>query len=137
MMSDIPSDLKYTAEHEWLRSNGDGTVTIGITDHAQDQLGDLVYVEVPSVGQTVAAGDDCAVVESVKAASDVYSPVDGEVVEINEALADSPELVNQEPYGEGWLFCVKTSDNLDSFLDAAAYAEVVAEEKNDDDDDDD
>ena len=134
-MSNIPAELKYTAEHEWIRSNGDGTVTIGITDHAQEQLGDLVYVEIPEVGQAVAAGDDCAVVESVKAASDVYSPVDGEVVEVNEALADSPELVNQEPYGEGWLFRVKTSDSLDSFLDAEAYAEVIEEQGDDEDDD--
>jgi glycine cleavage system H protein len=134
-MSNIPAELKYTAEHEWIRSNGDGTVTIGITDHAQEQLGDLVYVESPEVGQAVAAGDDCAVVESVKAASDVYSPLDGEVVEVNEALADSPELVNQEPYGEGWLFRVKTADNLDSFLDAEAYAEIIEEEGDDDDDD--
>jgi glycine cleavage system H protein len=134
-MSNIPAELKYTTEHEWIRSNGDGTVTIGITDHAQDQLGDLVYVETPEVGQAVAAGDDCAVVESVKAASDVYSPVDGEVVEVNEALADTPELVNQEPYGEGWLFRVKTDDDLESFLDAEAYAEVIEEESDDDDDD--
>jgi glycine cleavage system H protein len=134
-MSNIPAELKYTTEHEWIRSNGDGTVTIGITDHAQDQLGDLVYVETPEVGQAVAAGDDCAVVESIKAASDVYSPVDGEVVEVNEALADTPELVNQEPYGEGWLFRVKTDDDLESFLDAEAYAEVIEEESDDDDDD--
>jgi glycine cleavage system H protein len=134
-MSNIPAELKYTAEHEWIRSNGDGTVTIGVTDHAQDQLGDLVYVETPEVGQAVAAGDDCAVVESVKAASDVYSPVDGEVVEVNEALVDSPELVNQEPYGEGWLFRVKTDDDLESFLDAEAYADIIAEESDDDDDD--
>lgn len=131
----IPKELKYTAEHEWIRSNGDGTVTIGITDHAQEQLGDLVYVETPDVGNEVSAGNDCAVVESVKAASDVYSPVDGEVVEVNEALEDSPELVNQEPYGEGWLFRVKTDDDLESFLDAQAYAEVIAEEDNDDDED--
>jgi len=102
-MSDIPQDLKFAESHEWVRDEGAGLVTVGISDHAQEALGDLVYVEVPEVGATVTVGDACAVVESVKAASDVYSPVDGEVVAVNEALADAPELINSEPYGEGWI----------------------------------
>ncbi len=127
-MSNIPSDLKFASSHEWARANGDGTVTIGISDHAQGQLGDLVYVEVPEAGRTVDAAEACAVVESVKAASDVYSPVAGEVVETNESLADSPELVNQDPYGEGWLFKVRTDDDLSSLLDAEAYGETIEDE---------
>src|SRR3569832_1911439 len=102
-MSNIPVDLKYTQSHEWVRRESDGTVTVGITDHAQDLLGDMVFVELPEVGRTVKAGQECAVVESVKAASDVYSPVAGEVVAINEGLSDSPEIVNKDPYGEGWM----------------------------------
>ena len=128
-MSEIPSDLRYASNHEWARANADGTVTIGISDHAQEQLGDLVYVEVPDVGQEVTAGDACAVVESVKAASDVYSPVSGEIVEVNETLADAPELVNQDSYGEGWLFRVKTDDDLSGLLDAAAYQPALAAEE--------
>ena len=121
-MSNIPTDLKYTPSHEWVRDNGDGTVTVGITDHAQELLGDLVFVETPEVGATLAAEQGCAVVESVKAASDVYAPLAGEVVEVNGLLADAPETINQDPYGEGWLFKLKPSDAgaLGALLDAAA-----------------
>ncbi|MCB1715441.1 MAG: glycine cleavage system protein GcvH [Candidatus Competibacteraceae bacterium] len=128
-MSSIPSDLRYAASHEWARANGDGTVTVGISDHAQGQLGDLVYVEVPEIGRTVDAAENCAVVESVKAASDVYSPVAGEVVAVNEELADSPELVNNDAYGDGWLFKLKTDDDLSGLMDAAAYEQAIAGEE--------
>ena len=129
-MSEIPSELKYTKSHEWVRDEGDGTVTIGITDHAQELLGDLVFVELPEEGGTVDAGSECAVVESVKAASDVYSPVSGEVTAVNEELADAPETVNQNAFGDGWLFKVKIEDAslLEDLLDADAYAEVVESE---------
>ena len=127
-MSSLPDDLKYSSSHEWVRDNGDGTVTVGITDHAQEQLGDLVYVEVPETGRHVTPSDACAVVESVKAASDVYSPVAGDVVEINDRLGDAPELVNQDPYGAGWLFKVETKDDLGGLLDAAAYEQAISEE---------
>lgn len=112
-MSQIPSELKYTREHEWVRVNDDSTVTVGITDHAQAELGDLVFVEVPEVAARFAAGDPAAVVESVKAASDIYSPLAGEVVEANEELADSPELINSDPYGEGWIYRLRP-DNMDA-----------------------
>ena len=128
-MSIIPSDLKFASSHEWARANGDGTVTIGISDHAQEQLGDLVYVEVPEVGRSLKAAEACAVVESVKAASDVYSPVSGEVVAVNEELADAPELVNKDAYGDGWLFQVKTDDDLSGLMDADAYAQAIAGEE--------
>jgi glycine cleavage system H protein len=129
-MSDIPNDLRYTKSHEWVHAEDDGTVTVGISDHAQAALGDLVFVEAPEAGRTVGAGDACAVVESVKAASDVYSPIAGEVVEANAILADAPETVNADPYGEGWLFRLRPDDAraLESLLDADAYAQVVAEE---------
>lgn len=125
-MSNIPDNLKYTKSHEWVKDEGDGSVTVGITDHAQELLGDLVFVELPEVGAELSAGSECAVVESVKAASDVYSPVDGEVVAVNEDLADSPEAINEDPYG-AWIFKLKLSDpaQLDSLLDAAAYAEAA------------
>lgn len=128
-MSDIPQDLKFAESHEWVRDEGAGLVTVGISDHAQEALGDLVYVEVPEIGATVTVGDACAVVESVKAASDVYSPVDGEVVAVNEALADAPELINSEPYGEGWIMQVRLSDTnaLDDLLDAEGYANAIAD----------
>lgn len=103
MMSELPGDLVYTEEHEWLRKEDDGTVTIGITDHAQEALGDLVYVELPEVGQELESGDDMAVVESVKAASDVYAPVSGSIIAVNESLGDDPEIINSDPYGEGWI----------------------------------
>ncbi len=126
----VPADLKYTKSHEWVRAEADGTVTIGITQHAQDQLGDMVYVEVPESGRTVKVGEACAVVESVKAASDVYSPLSGEVVAGNGALADSPETVNKDPYGDGWILKLRPSDpaEMDGLLDANAYGEFVASE---------
>jgi len=122
-MSNIPVDLKYSKSHEWVRVNEDGSVTVGISDSAQDQLGDMVFIEVPEVGQTVTAEEACAVVESVKAASDVYAPVSGEIVEVNEKLSDAPETVNQDAYGEGWLFRMTPADagELDALLDADAY----------------
>jgi glycine cleavage system H protein len=117
-----PADLKYTESHEWLRTEADGTVTVGITEYAQDALGDIVFVELPKVGKTFAAGEDCAVVESVKAASDIYAPVGGEVVAVNDALAGAPEQINQDAYG-AWLFKLKpaNSSEIDGLLDAAAY----------------
>lgn len=128
-MSNVPSELKYTNSHEWVAIDGD-TVTIGITDHAQDLLGDLVFVELPDVGASFSAKDECAVVESVKAASDVYSPLSGEVTEVNESLVDAPETINSDAYGDGWLFKMKLADagELDSLLDAEAYAGVAAED---------
>jgi glycine cleavage system H protein len=122
-MSNVPSDLKYTKTHEWVRDEGDGVVTIGITDHAQELLGDLVFVELPEPGAGVDAGSDCAVVESVKAASDVYAPLSGEVLEINESLADTPETINQDAYGDGWMFKLKLSDasELDGLMAAEDY----------------
>lgn len=121
-MSEIPSDLRYAASHEWARLEADGSVTVGISDHAQQALGDVVYVELPEVGGQLAAGQEAGVVESVKAASDIYTPVSGEVIAINEALADSPEQVNSDPYGS-WFFRLRPSDKaeLDKLLDAAAY----------------
>lgn len=128
-MSNIPGDLKYTRSHEWVRVEDDGTATVGITDHAQDALGDLVFVETPESGRSVSAGDACAVVESVKAASDVYAPVAGEVLGGNEALGDRPELVNEDPYGEGWLFKIRlaSSGEIDNLLDAEGYAGTLEE----------
>jgi glycine cleavage system H protein len=109
-MSNVPAELKYSKEHEWLRKEADGTYTVGITEHAQELLGDMVFVDLPEVGATVSAGDDCAVAESVKAASDIYAPISGEIVAVNDALSDSPELVNSEPYEGGWIFKIKASD---------------------------
>jgi glycine cleavage system H protein len=129
-MSSIPSNLKYLASHEWARVESDGTVTVGISDHAQGALGDLVFVEVPEVGRALTRGGAAAVVESVKAASDVYSPVSGQVIANNsDALSATPELVNSDPYGEGWLFKVKPSNSgeLSSLLDSKAYEKVVEE----------
>jgi glycine cleavage system H protein len=128
-MSNIPANLKYTATHEWVRGDDDGTVTVGITDHAQEQLGDMVFVEFPELGRSVAAAEECAVVESVKAASDVYSPVAGEVIAVNKALEDTPQLINQDPYGEGWIFRLRTQEGLDKLLDAVAYAKLEAVEE--------
>ncbi len=130
-MSKTPEDLKYTKSHEWVRVAPDGTVTVGITDHAQDLMGDMVFVDLADVGTTVDAGEDCAVVESVKAASDVYSPLSGEVVAVNEALVNSPELINKDPYGQGWIFRLKPSDaaEMDELLDVQAYQALLAAEK--------
>src|SRR5271163_4248281 len=129
-MSNIPADLKYTKSHEWVRLGQNGAVEIGITDHAQSALGDLVFVEVPEVGRALRAGDACAVVESVKAASDVYSPVSGKVTASNSALATQPELLNQDPYGAGWLFRVQTASAVDdaALMSAADYAKYLADE---------
>ncbi|MDR3395096.1 MAG: glycine cleavage system protein GcvH [Parasulfuritortus sp.] len=125
----IPSDLKYTKSHEWARLEADGSVTVGITDHAQELLGDMVFVENPVVGRTLKAGEECAVVESVKAASDVYAPVAGEVVEANADLESSPDLLNKEPYG-GWMFKIKPANAADlaGLMDAAAYEAHVESE---------
>ena len=130
-MSDLPNNLKYNKSHEWIRNEGDGTATVGITEHAQEQLGDLVFVELPEVGATVEAGNECAVVESVKAASDIYSPVSGEVVAVNEELGDSPELINESAFDKGWIFKVKMSDagELDALLDADGYSEIMEEDE--------
>lgn len=130
-MSNVPSELRYTKSHEWVRVEDDGSVTIGITDHAQDLLGDLVFVETPEAGSTYSSGDDCAVVESVKAASDVYAPLSGEVTASNESLADTPEVINSDPYGEGWIFKMSLADEgeLDDLLDATDYAEQIAAEE--------
>lgn len=129
-MSETPAELKYSKEHEWVRQEGDDVVTIGITDHAQEQLGDLVFVELPEVGNVHKSGAECAVVESVKAASDIYTPVSGEVVAVNEMLADTPENINDAPYSDGWIFKVKLSDSgeLDALMDADAYSAFVAED---------
>jgi len=128
-MSQTPNELKYTKSHEWLRPEKDGTFTVGITHHAQDLMGDMVYVELPQVGKKLVAGKETAVVESVKAASDVYAPIAGEVVEANGALADKPETLNQDPYGAGWMFKLKPTNSaeVDKLLDAAAYGKVAAE----------
>ncbi len=122
----LPADLKYTKSHEWARAEADGTVSVGITDHAQEMLGDIVFVETPQVGRKLAAGAECAVVESVKAAADIYAPVSGEVVAVNAALADAPQSINQDAYG-AWIFRLKpgNAEEFGSLLDAAAYARVV------------
>ncbi|MCU7890660.1 MAG: glycine cleavage system protein GcvH [Candidatus Thiodiazotropha sp. (ex Ustalcina ferruginea)] len=130
-MSNTPTDRRYAKSHEWLKDEGDGSFTIGITDHAQGLLGDLVFVDLPEVGTAVEAGNDCAVVESVKAASDVYSPVTGEVIAVNEALDGAPETINDDAFGNGWMFKVKVADagESDSLLDAAGYDALIAEEE--------
>ncbi|MBT8421485.1 MAG: glycine cleavage system protein GcvH [Gammaproteobacteria bacterium] len=128
-MSEVPAQLLYTEEHEWLRLEDDGDVTVGITDHAQAALGELVFVEVPESGNDYDTGDACAVVESVKAASDVYCPLAGSITEANEALADEPELVNGSPYDDGWVFRIRPADAtvLDGMMDAEAYERFIAE----------
>lgn len=128
-MSNIPTELKYATSHEWIRAEGNGVFTVGITEHAQDLLGDMVFVELPEVGDSVAQGDDCAVAESVKAASDIYAPISGEVIAVNDVLNDSPELVNSAPYGEGWMFQIKASDESEvaGLLDAAGYKNAIDE----------
>ena len=128
-MSEIPEDLRYLASHEWAKTNADGTVTMGITDYAQESLGDVVYIELPEVGAQVTAHEEAGVVESVKAASDIFSLVSGEVVEVNEILGDEPELVNESPYVDGWFFRVRPDDlsELDDSMDAEGYAEEIEE----------
>ncbi|KAA9002697.1 glycine cleavage system protein GcvH [Affinibrenneria salicis] len=122
-MSNVPAELKYTASHEWVQDEGDGIYSIGITEHAQELLGDMVFIDLPEVGALFNAGDECAVAESVKAASDIYAPIGGEVVEINEELENAPELVNSAPYAEGWLFRIRAADEteLNDLLDAESY----------------
>ncbi len=129
-MSNIPSGLKYSKSHEWVEDQGDGSVKVGITDHAQGLLGDMVFVEVPEDGAAVNQGEECAVVESVKAASDVYSPVTGEVVEVNETLGDKPELIIQDPYGEGWIMRIQLSNpaELEELMDADDYGAMIEAE---------
>jgi glycine cleavage system H protein len=129
-MSNVPQELKYTQSHEWVLASEDGLATIGITDHAQELLGDMVFIELPEIDRELDAGEECSVVESVKAASDVYAPVAGTVVAVNERLADAPELINEDPYGEGWMFRLQISDisQFDDLLDAAAYEELESEE---------
>ncbi|HDS1229510.1 glycine cleavage system protein GcvH [Stenotrophomonas maltophilia] len=126
-MSEIPGDLKFLKSHEWARVEGNGRVTVGISDHAQGLLGDLVYVELPEVGADAKAGEQIAVVESVKAASDVYSPISGKVVEVNSALSDKPETINEDAYGEGWMFVVElaNAEEVNELLDPDAYAEAL------------
>jgi glycine cleavage system H protein len=133
-MSDVPSELKYTKSHEWLRVEDDGVITVGISDHAQELLGDLVFVELPEVGAEFVAGDECCVVESVKAASDVYMPISGEIVEINEELVDEPEIINSSPYDNGWLFKLQPSaddledlDDIEEIMDSDAYQTEIEE----------
>ena len=128
-MSNVPAELKYNDSHEWIKDNGDGTATVGITDHAQEALGDLVFVELPEVGSSHAAKDACAVIESVKAASDLFCPVSGEIVEVNEALGDTPESINDDAYGDGWIFKIKLADanELAALLDAAGYEKILEE----------
>lgn len=126
-MKEIPGDLKFLKSHEWARIEDNGRITVGVSDHAQGQLGDLVYVELPNVGDSVEAGAGCAVVESVKAASDVYAPVSGRVVAINEALTDKPETINEDAFGEGWIFAIEPDDisQLDELLGPDEYAELI------------
>ena len=126
-MSEVPTDLKYTSDHEWVRKEDGGTLVVGLTDYAQEQLGDLVYVDTPELGASFAAGDVCAVVESVKAAGDVYCPAGGEVVAVNENLEDSPELISNDPYGEGWLYELAPEDpaEWDDLLDSDQYEELL------------
>lgn len=128
-MSNVPTELKYTASHEWVCDEGNGEYSVGITEYAQELLGDMVFVDLPAVGATVSVGDDCAVAESVKAASDIYAPISGEIIAVNSELESSPELVNNEPYTDGWLFRIKASDaaELSELLDADAYLASIDE----------
>ena len=129
-MSEVPTELRYTSSHEWVRLEDDGTVTVGITDHAQEALGDLVFVETPEVGIEYAAEDACCVIESVKAASDMYMPITGEIIETNGALTDEPETINTSPYDDGWIFKIKPDDEDDvgQLMDAATYEAEIEEE---------
>ncbi|MCI0511234.1 glycine cleavage system H protein [Chromohalobacter marismortui] len=130
-MSHIPANLRYTDSHEWVLDNNDGTVTIGITDHAQESLGDVVFVELPETGRQLDAGEEFGVIESVKAASDLYLPLSGEIVAVNESLEDAPEAVNDNPYEDGWIIKLKLAepDALDALLDATAYDALVSAEE--------
>jgi len=129
-MSNIPATLKYTESHEWVQDNGDGTVTIGITDHAQEALGDVVFVELPEVGRELALEEEFGVIESVKAASDLYAPLAGEIIAVNESLEDAPEYVNESPYDDAWILKMKVADSaeLEKLLDADAYSQLVESE---------
>ena len=129
-MSELPTELRYAATHEWARQEDDGSITVGITDHAQDELGDVVFVELPEVGADCVAGEEIAVVESVKAASDIYAPVSGSIIAVNSALEDAPEKVNEAPYDDGWFFRVQPTDagELEDLLDADGYAESIADD---------
>lgn len=129
-MSNAPEELKYAKSHEWARLESDGTVTVGISDYAQQALGDLVFVETPEIDRTVQAGEACAVVESVKAASDIYAPVSGEIIDTNAELGNAPELVNNDPYGDGWIMRIRPSDQgeLETLLDAASYQDLTREQ---------
>lgn len=130
-MSQILNDRKYSSTHEWVLMEEDGTALVGITDHAQALLGDLVFVELPEEGITVQSGDECGVVESVKAASDLYSPISGEIIDVNNELAEQPELVNTDPFGAGWVYRIQPSDvhELDELLDSEAYSELIEAEE--------
>jgi glycine cleavage system H protein len=130
-MSNAPNELKYTKTHEWIRTEADGSVTVGITDHAQELLGDMVFIELPETGTNFTPGNECAVVESVKAASDIYCPINGEITEINEQLADTPEIINQAPYGDGWLFRLKPEDTgeINDLMDADTYIKFSTDEQ--------
>lgn len=127
MMSNVPEEMRYTASHEWVKLNDDGTVSIGITEHAQELLGDVVFVETPEIDTEFASGEACCVVESVKAASDIYMPIGGEVIDTNGALTDTPELINSSPYDDGWIFKIKPSneDELNDLMDAQAYEDSI------------
>ncbi len=129
-MSDVPSELKFLSSHEWVMVS-DGVATIGVSDHAQELLGDLVYVELPETGSTVAAGDSVGVIESVKAASDTYAPISGEIIEVNEELEDGPERINNDPYGDGWMYkmTIEDAEELENLLDAAAYSDSIIDDE--------
>ena len=129
-MSEIPTDMRYTKSHEWVRLEDDGTVTVGITDHAQELLGDIVFVELPEVDSEFAAEDACCVVESVKAASDIYMPITGEVIDTNNALVDEPDLINSSPYDDGWIFRIKPADvdDVEQLMDASTYESEIEDE---------
>ena len=126
-MTLVPEELRFTAEHEWIAASGEGTVRFGITDYAQDALGDIVYVDLPKVGQSVTAGQPCGEVESTKSVSEIYAPVSVEVVAVNAALSDSPETLNSQPYGDGWMVEVRVSGDAEATLDAAAYRALIGE----------
>ena len=129
-MSEVPTELKFMSSHEWVLVE-DGIATVGISDHAQELLGDLVYVELPETGTTVAAGDSVGVVESVKAASDTYAPISGEIIEVNGDLEDAPERINVDPYGDGWMYkmSIEDEEELENLLDAEAYSESIADDE--------